>query len=223
VADINPDEMRGSAPTLRGVTVSSVSSDRDARIVTIPNGITLVRLLCVPVFVWLLFGADRRDLAAYLLAVLGATDWVDGWIARRFDQGSTLGKVLDPVADRLLLGVGVLAIIIDGSVPLVIGVIVVAREIAVSLGTVVLASLGAKRIDVTWVGKCGTFALMVAFPLFLISRADVSWADAARVLAWVAIVPAIVLSYRAAVGYIPIGRQALRDGREMRAARRLGG
>ncbi len=84
------------------------------------------------------------------------------------------------------------------------------------MATVVLAAMGARRIDVTWVGKCGTFALMVAFPLFLVSRADVAGADLARVLAWIVVVPAIVLSYRAAVGYVPIAREALRDGRSAR-------
>lgn len=187
---------------------------------TVPNAITMVRLSCIPWFVWLLFADGRRAAAAVLLAVLGATDWVDGWIARRFDQGSTLGKVLDPVADRLLLGVGVLAIIIDGSVPLGIGIIVVAREVVISAATLVLAALGARRIDVTWVGKCGTFALMVAFPLFLLGASDVSFADPARALAWVAIVPAIALSYRAALGYVPIARDALRAGRAARAAGR---
>lgn len=190
-----------------------MAAGRDGRILTVPNLITLVRLCCVPWFVWLLFGAERRAAAAVLLAVLGATDWVDGWIARRFDQGSTLGKVLDPVADRLLLGVGVLAILLDGSVPGAVGVVVVAREVVISVATVALAILGARRIDVTWVGKCGTFALMVAFPLFLFGASDASGAGAARVLAWIVIVPAVVLSYRAAFGYVPIAREALRSGR----------
>ena len=71
----------------------------------------------MPLFLWLLFGRDNRLAAAWLLAVLGATDWVDGYIARRFNQVSTLGKVLDPTADRLLLAVGVISILVYGSVP----------------------------------------------------------------------------------------------------------
>jgi cardiolipin synthase len=84
------------------------------RILTIPNIISVVRLLCVPVFLWLLFDQDNRVAAAGLLAVLGATDWIDGYIARHYDQVSALGKILDPVADRVLLIVGVVAILIDG-------------------------------------------------------------------------------------------------------------
>ena len=72
-------------------------------IYTIPNVISIARLGAVPIFVWLLLGEERRLSAALLLGILGATDWVDGWIARRFDQVSELGKILDPTADRLSL------------------------------------------------------------------------------------------------------------------------
>src|SRR4051812_15304491 len=100
------------------------------RILTLPNVLSLVRLLCVPLFLWLLFWAPdkHRAAAAFLLGALGATDWVDGYVARHFNQVSTLGKVLDPTADRILLGVGIVAIMIDGSVPLWIGFAVIIRE-----------------------------------------------------------------------------------------------
>ena len=93
-----------------------MGTDGGSRIVTVPNVISLARLACAPVFVWLLADDDLLA-AAVLLAVLGATDWVDGWIARHFDQGSELGKVLDPVADRILLLVAAVALIVQGSVP----------------------------------------------------------------------------------------------------------
>src|SRR5580704_7152244 len=85
------------------------------RILTVPNLITAVRLACVPLFLWLLFGAGRQTDAAILLAVLGATDWVDGYVARRWHQVSTLGKVLDPTADRILVGTAVIAVIVHGA------------------------------------------------------------------------------------------------------------
>src|SRR3954453_2302953 len=87
------------------------------RILTVPNAVTVVRLLCVPVFLWLLFDQHKRAEAAFLLGALGATDFVDGYIARHFHQVSTVGKVLDPLADRILLMVGASAILVDGSVP----------------------------------------------------------------------------------------------------------
>jgi cardiolipin synthase (CMP-forming) len=183
------------------------------RVLTIPNAISVVRLGCIPLFLWLLFSQDDRHAAAWLLAVLGATDWVDGWIARRWNQVSTVGKILDPTADRLMLAVAVVAIAVDGSVPIVIAALTIVREVTVGIAVLVLAAMGARRIDVTWLGKAGTFGQMVAYPLFLVSHAGVNWSDIARVLAWVVIVPALLLSYRAAAGYVPLARKALADGR----------
>ncbi|HYZ99962.1 MAG TPA: CDP-alcohol phosphatidyltransferase family protein [Acidimicrobiales bacterium] len=180
---------------------------------TLPNLVTAARLGCLPLFLWLLFGQEDRVAAAALLAALGATDWVDGYLARRLGQVSELGKILDPVADRLLFFVGAGGILVDGSVPPWFAVVVLVREAIVGGATVALAVLGARRIDVTWFGKAGTFGLMVAFPLFLASHADVSWADTLRPLAWIAAIPALALSLYAAVLYIPIARRALLEGR----------
>lgn len=186
------------------------------RILTVPNVITLLRLACLPLFLYLLFGRDNRAAAAWLLAALGATDWVDGYVARRFGQVSTLGKILDPVADRLLFFVAVGGILIDGSVPWLVAVLVLVREALVAGATLTLAAMGARRIDVTWVGKAGTFGLMVAFPLFLAAESTLGWRDTAEVLAWIAVVPGLVLSYVSMAMYIPLGRRALREGRASR-------
>lgn len=183
------------------------------RILTVPNAISVIRLLLIPVFLWLLFGRDNRAAAAWLLAFLGATDWVDGYIARRFDQTSRLGKILDPTADRLLLLTAVAAIIVDGAIPVVVAVLVLVREGAVAIVAIVLAGLGARRIDVTWFGKAGTFGLMFAIPFFLASESTLGWRDTAEVLAWVCVVPGLVFGYIAAVQYIPLGRRALQEGR----------
>lgn len=185
----------------------------DDRIWTVPNVFSVLRLCFVPVFVWLLFVKDNRYGAAAVLGGLGATDWVDGYIARHFDQGSTLGKIIDPVADRVLLVVGVGSIIIDKSVPLWVGVAVVVREAIVSVAVVVLAIAGAKRIDVQWAGKAGTMGAMLAFPFFLVSHSSASWREPAKILAWICIVPALVFSYYAAATYVPIAQRALREGR----------
>jgi cardiolipin synthase len=191
-----------------------VESDAAAdRILTIPNVITVVRLLCLPVFLWLLFAEENRLAAALLLGALGATDFLDGYIARHFNQTSNLGKILDPVADRLLLFVAIIAILIDGSVPVFFAVLVLVREIAVSVATLVLAAMGAKRIDVTWYGKAGTLCNMFAFPLFLASHSTVAIAGFLGFCAWGFVGPGLVLSYYALFLYIPIARTALRDGR----------
>lgn len=201
---------------------TAVDSQGDAagedRVLTIPNIISLVRLLCLPVFLYLLFVEEDRVAAAVLLGALGATDWVDGYIARRYDQVSAVGKVLDPVADRLLFFVGIGGILVDGSVPVWFAWMVLIREVVVAGTTLVLAALGARRIDVTWYGKAGTFFLMFAFPLFLASNSTVSWADTANVLAWATGIPGLVLSYISWAMYAPLGWKALQEGRADRAA-----
>jgi cardiolipin synthase len=188
-----------------------VPSRRD--FLTVPNGVTFVRLACIPLFLVLLFGKHDRAQAAYLLGFVGATDWVDGFLARRLDQVSTVGKILDPTADRLLFLVAVIAMLVDRSVPMWFGVLTLVREGIVAITALVLGVLGARRIDVTWWGKSATFGLMFAFPLFLESHSTLSWHDIAGALAWAWGLPSLVLSYYAAWRYIPQARLALREGR----------
>ena len=192
---------------------------------TTANKITILRILLIPFFVvealyYVKTGNEVHRLLAILsFAVAAICDGVDGYIARHFNQVSTLGKVLDPLADRLLLGVGVIAILVDGAVPAWIAWITIVREVGVSLGVIVLAALGAKRIDVQWAGKAGTLALMFAFPMFLGGHAPdlaffgLHWARLCRALAWCFVIPGLVLSWYAALTYIPRGREALREGR----------
>lgn len=181
------------------------------RILTVPNAITVVRLSLMPVFLWLLFGREDRATAAWLLAGLGITDFLDGWIARRFHQVSNLGKILDPVADRLLFILGVGGIVIDGSVPLWFAVAVLVREGLVGGATIALGLLGVRRIDVTWFGKAYTLLLMLAFPLFLASHSTLGWADGARTAAWAFGIPGLALCWWSAVLYVPIALRALQE------------
>lgn len=192
------------------------------RVLTIPNLLSIGRLLCVPLFLWLLFDRHNRYQAGLLLAALGITDCVDGYIARHFGQESKLGKILDPTADRVLLGVGVVAILVDGSVPAWIGLLAVLRESLVGFAVLILGMLGARQIiDVKLVGKAGTLLLMVALPLFLAANPDrgAPWDDLARPLAYLFAVPGLVLSWWAAASYVPAGRRALAEIRTARGDR----
>ena len=184
-----------------------------SRILTVPNFVSLLRMGCVPVFCVLLLGMGNRAGSAILLGVLGATDWVDGYIARRFDQGSELGKILDPTADRLMFLAAVVAMMVDGSLYAAFGVTMLVREVVVSLVVVVLGALGARRIDVTWTGKTATFGLMFALPLLLLGDSSVGGGTALRAVGWGLGIPSLALSYYAAVEYIPRARRALADGR----------
>jgi cardiolipin synthase len=185
------------------------AEERLGRILTVPNGLTLGRLGLAAGFVWLLLGPGDRILATALLGIAGATDFVDGYVARRFNQVSTLGKVLDPTADRIVLAAGVVAIAVYGAVPVWLAVLVLGREALVSLAVLALAALGAPRIDVLWVGKAGTFGLLWCFPLFLLSDGSGWWTSGLHDLTWVLFVPSMALSLYAAVCYVPVARRAL--------------
>jgi len=185
----------------------------------VPNLISVVRLACVPLFLWLLWGADRELAAGLLAAGLGATDWVDGYIARHFDQGSELGKILDPAADRVLLVAAAIAVLTQGlpaEVQLVVW-LMLAREVLIAAATIGLALAGARRIDVVWAGKAGTLALMFSLPMFLGADATrASWHAFFIVGGWVFAIGGVILGYYAAAKYVPAARDALREGRASR-------
>ena len=187
---------------------------------TVPNLISLVRLLCVPLFLWLLWGPDRPIAAGALLAVLGASDWIDGYIARHVPgQASELGKILDPTADRVLLVAGAIALLVE-DLPVAVDVvlwIVLARELVIAVASVVLGIMGARRIDVVWAGKAGTLALMFALPLFLLAdNTDGAWKVWWSICAWGFAIGGLALGYYAALKYVPAAREALREGRASR-------
>ena len=189
--------------------------DDGRRILTVPNALSLARLGLVPVFLWLLWGQERAVAAAALLAVLGATDWVDGYIARRFDQGSELGKVLDPVADRALLLAAAVALLtwdLPTPVDVVLWVVLV-REVVITVATAGLALAGARRIDVVWAGKAGTLAIMFALPLFLLASVVDVGAALVAAAAWAFALGGLCLGWYAAARYVPEARRALREGR----------
>ncbi len=174
---------------------------------TWPNLITFVRLLCIPLFVWLLFGPERRATAAWLLAALGSTDWVDGWIARRFNQMSEFGRLFDPTVDRLMFVVAIPAIVIDGSMPLWLAVAILAREIIVALIAIRLQLKGIPAMTVTWEGKTGAFLLMFAIPMFLGAQSSLSYAGLLRWLSWLFVVPGLAYSWYSLIfQYIPESR-----------------
>jgi len=183
-------------------------------LLTVPNLVTALRLCCLPVFVWLLFGPQDRQAAAWLLGILGATDWVDGYLARRLDQTSEFGKVFDPTVDRLLFVVGIVSLIIDGSVPVWFAIAVLAREVVVGITMVVATAVfNMERFDVTWWGKTATFLLMFTFPGFLMAESNIAIADAFGVAAWIMGPPGLVLSWYTAVAYIPLVRDGIQRGR----------
>lgn len=217
MTNVRPEE--GQAGEAAARTPPAAVGERDlGRVVTVPNALSIARLGLLAGFVVLVLGDHAYALAAGLLAVAGITDFLDGYVARRFDQVTTLGKVLDPTVDRLVLATAVVVIVVAGAVPLWLASLVLAREGVVAISAVVLALAGARRIDVTVLGKAGTFGLMCCFPLFLWGDASGALAAAVRTVAWVGLAPALACSLAATAGYVPRARRALLEGRGARAA-----
>jgi len=181
---------------------------------TAPNAFTLVRLCCIPVFLYLLFGRDDQIAAAWLLGGLGATDWVDGWLARRFNQVSEFGKIFDPTADRLLFIAAIGGVIAQGIPPIWFAWAVVVREVLVG-ATMAIATIGFKmqRFDVTYWGKLATFLLMFAIPGFMLGDTEFPGHLGFLTLSWIMGIPGLALSYWTAVAYVPKIRAGIRAGR----------
>jgi len=130
---------------------------------TVPNLITFIRLMMVPIAFFVLIGGKHNILACVLFAVAGASDFLDGQIARRTNQVSELGKLIDPFVDRFLIAAGLIGLYIVGRVPLWILVVLIARDVILVLGTIPLNRLGVGRIDVLFVGKTTTVFLLFGF------------------------------------------------------------
>lgn len=167
-------------------------------ILTVPNLVSVTRVALVPLFLWLLFGADAPTAAGLLLGVIGATDWVDGFLARRLNQVSELGKLLDPVADRLAITAAVIGGWVAGVVPWPIALALVVREGLIAIGALVAARWGV-TVRVRYIGKIATFALYSVVGSFFVyagtgHRFFWWWG-------WVVGVPALVLYYFVGVQY----------------------
>lgn len=184
------------------------------RIVTLPNLFTLLRLLCLPLFLYLLIGRDNQAGAAWLLGALGATDWVDGYLARSLGQVSEFGKKFDPTVDRLLLIVAVVAIIAVGAAPVWVCLLVLIRELlvggAVAIATVVFHM---PRFDVSWWGKLATFLLMFAIPGFMLGSSDFPGNAGFQLASWILAIPGLIISWATALAYVPKIRAGIAAGR----------
>jgi cardiolipin synthase len=178
------------------------------RILTVPNLVSLARLLAIPVFWWVLLVEDNVAAAAWLILIIGSTDWVDGYLARRLDQVSALGKVLDPVADRLMIASALIGGLIAGVLPAWFVLALIAREVLVGGMALYLASKGAEPIEVRWLGKAATFALYGAVPAIYLANAGVlEWL--AWPAAWLLGINGIVLYWFTAFLYIGDSRERL--------------
>jgi cardiolipin synthase (CMP-forming) len=188
------------------------ASGRMSAILTAPNVITFTRLLLMPVCAWLL--VDGRWAAGlWLTAVVGSTDWVDGWLARRTGSVSRLGQLMDPLADRLLIASVTIALVIRGVVPLPAVLLLVGRDLVLLIGFPLLARRGVRPPDVVWVGKAATFVLLFALPTLVVGETGLGLAPTARALGLALLWFGVVLYYVAGAIYVRMALQGLRAAR----------
>ncbi|MBN1172652.1 MAG: CDP-alcohol phosphatidyltransferase family protein [Micromonosporaceae bacterium] len=183
------------------------------RVRTWPNLVSLVRLIGVPVFLWLFLVVDQLAAAIAVLAVGGTSDWIDGYLARRLGQVSRIGELLDPAVDRLYIFATILALSGRGIVPWAFTGALIARELLLGVCLVLLRSRGYGPPPVHYVGKTATFLLLGAFPLLLLAWASQPAAPIAGACGWALAWWGIVLYWVAAALYVWQVRLLLRAAR----------
>ena len=193
------------------------------RVLTIPNALSAARLAGVPVFLWLVLGprtATADYWAVALLIVAGATDWLDGKIARALNQGSRLGQVLDPAADRLYIAATIVALAVRGIIPWWLVGLLAARELAVGIALAVLRRRGWRPLQVSLVGKAATLCLLYAFPLLFIGAHAGPVATFARIVGWAFAVWGTALYWWSGGLYLIQARRLLAGGWSLESARK---
>jgi cardiolipin synthase len=181
------------------------------RLLTVPNLITAVRLAGLPLFAWLVLGPRRLFVAFLVLVAIATTDWIDGYVARRFDQVSRVGKVVDPLVDRLLLATAVITLMIAGLLPWPLVVLIVVRD-ALVLGASLVWFGGVPPIAVSNTGKLATALLMIGVPAFLLAGIGWPGSTVIAVLAWITTAMGIATYYLAGIRYGRVAR-AIRKAR----------
>ncbi len=205
--------MAGAAAGKGGPGGKMTASDPQARVVTIPNAISVARLAGVPVFLWLVLGPRSQVgdwWAVGLLIASAASDWLDGKIARALNQESRLGRVLDPAADRLYIVATLAALAIRAIIPWWLVGLLAARELLLAVVLVVLRRHQYGSLQVSFVGKAATLALLYAFPLLFLGSHATSYAEIARIAGWAFAIWGSALYWCAALLYVEQARRLVR-------------
>lgn len=153
-------------------------------VVTVPNALTLLRALGIPLFIVLALNRHWDGAAILVLIVAGATDYFDGKLARAWNQESRLGELMDPAVDRLYIAATLIVLYVRDVLPLWIIVLLLGRDVVLGVMTLAMKRVGIGPFKVTYLGKAATFNLMYAFPLLLLSRSNSSGGEVAYVIGW---------------------------------------
>jgi cardiolipin synthase len=154
------------------------------RLLTVPNLLSGLRLVLIPVFIYLLLVTHADAWAVAILMFSGASDWADGKIARLLNQSSRLGELLDPAVDRLYMVTTLIAFGVRGLVPWWIIAVLLARDVLLAAELPLLRTRGFTALPVLYIGKAATFALMSAFPLILLGHYDATWSRVVLACGW---------------------------------------
>lgn len=182
--------------------------DASGRVLTVPNVISATRLLMVPVFAWAIL-SGQNVLAFGILAAAGVSDWLDGVLARKLNQYSRVGEILDPAADRLYILVSVVCLAVVGIIPWWLVVALILREAVLGVNLLVLRKHKMSPPQVTWLGKSATFVLMYAFPLLLLSHISGPLGAISFVLGWATALWGLYLYWAAGLVYLAQTRHKL--------------
>lgn len=186
-----------------GSAVPATGAQGRDRVLTVPNVLSFVRLLLVPVFLYLLLVAHALGWAVAVLMFSGFSDWADGKIARLVaNQSSRLGELLDPLVDRIYMVTVPIALALYGAVPWWIVVVLLGRDVVLAATLPVLRSRGLTALPVTYIGKAATFALMSGFPLVLLGQWDALWSRVVLACGWAFLVWGLLLYLWSAVLYL---------------------
>lgn len=206
--------------TAGGDVVSPAVSDR---VWTVPNLLSMLRLLGVPLFLWLVLVPQADWWALLVLALAGLSDWLDGKIARAWNQTSRLGTVLDPLADRLYIFAALLGLVIRGIVPWWLMGILVLRDVLILGALPLLRHFGYGPLPVNFAGKAATLCLLYSFPLLFLAGYATIAADVARIIGWAFALWGTALYWWAGLLYAVQGLRLMAQTRRDESADRTGG
>lgn len=185
---------------------------RSSRILTVPNVLSVVRLLGVPLFVYLLLVEQADGWALAVLMASGLTDWLDGKLARVLGQMSRLGALLDPFVDRLYVVTTLVTFVIRGFIPWWVAAILIGRDAVLGLSLLIYRRRGLPPPEVIYLGKAATFLLMFALPLILAAQGDWAVANVARPLGFAFLVWGTVLYVWTGIIYLGKAFDVIRSG-----------
>jgi cardiolipin synthase len=177
---------------------------------TIPNALTALRGLGVPLFIWLALDLEADGWAIFVLAIGGATDYLDGKLARAWNQTSRFGELADPAIDRIYILATLIVLYLREALPLWVIVLLLGRDLLLGLITIALTRKGLPPLQVTYIGKAATFNLLYAFPLLLLALSDSLAGDIAFIFGWAFAIWGIALYLFTGVSYFRTALKSIR-------------